>query len=179
VPAGLTRDTLLGGALALWQPKRGYRVNVDAVLLAHFAADGARAGRVVDLGAATGAIGLLLHRLGAARRLELVEREPMLAALARRNLEEAGATGDVHVRDLERAGLPPSLAGAADLVTCNPPYFEPGAARPRRERLSREARSGALAPFVRAARLALSGKRARGLRVSGALARSALRRRAR
>src|SRR5262249_22684684 len=44
---GLTEDTLLGGRVRLLQPARGYRVAVDAVLLA--AAVGASAGeRVLD-----------------------------------------------------------------------------------------------------------------------------------
>src|SRR5690606_34260915 len=49
--AAVTRDTLFGGQLHLTQPARGYRTNVDALLLAHFAALPGRAQLAVDLGA--------------------------------------------------------------------------------------------------------------------------------
>jgi tRNA1(Val) A37 N6-methylase TrmN6 len=33
----LTHDAIFGGKVRFWQPARGYRVNVDAVLVAAFA----------------------------------------------------------------------------------------------------------------------------------------------
>ena len=55
----LTEDALLGGRVRLLQPPRGYRVAVDAVLLAA-AVDAAAGERVLDLGAGVGAVGLCL-----------------------------------------------------------------------------------------------------------------------
>ena len=55
----LTEDALLGGRVRLLQPRRGYRVAVDAVLLAA-AIDAAAGERVLDLGAGVGAVGLCL-----------------------------------------------------------------------------------------------------------------------
>ena len=55
----LTEDMLLGGRVRLLQPRRGYRVAVDAVLLAA-AVDAAAGERVLDLGAGVGAVGLCL-----------------------------------------------------------------------------------------------------------------------
>ena len=53
-----TDDTLLNGKVALRQPARGHRAGTDAVLLA--AASGIASGdRVLDIGAATGAVGLM------------------------------------------------------------------------------------------------------------------------
>src|SRR5258708_37146994 len=50
-----TLDSILGGALRLYQPRRGYRFSVEAVLLARFAA--ARpAARVLELGAGCGVV---------------------------------------------------------------------------------------------------------------------------
>ena len=54
-----TEDALLGGRIRLLQPPRGYRVAVDAVLLAA-AVDAAPGDRVLDLGAGVGAVGLCL-----------------------------------------------------------------------------------------------------------------------
>jgi tRNA1Val (adenine37-N6)-methyltransferase len=158
-PAEVTTDALFAGALSLRQPRRGYRVNIDALLLAAFAAQ-ARAFRLaVDLGAGVGAVGLSLGFSGSAKRVVLLEREPELVVLARENLASNGLVGDAEVSDLERSGLPRELRQRADLVVCNPPFFPPRSGTPSTR--ARTARSGALEPFVLAARAALAGPRAR------------------
>lgn len=154
-----TTDGLFAGALLLDQPARGYRVNVDALLLASFAAT-RQASLCVDLGAGVGAVALALHHLGTVKRIELVEVEAELARLAEFNLQRAGATGAVHRADLA-SGLPRALRQRADLVVCNPPFFEPSQARSARERLTSVARVGSLSPFLRAASGALKGTRGR------------------
>jgi tRNA1Val (adenine37-N6)-methyltransferase len=178
-----TQDALFGGSVVLFQPPRGagYRTNVDALLLAAFAAatspamcmpetpgrpDDARSADAMrrptpvayDLGAGVGAVGLSLLRLGAARQVVFVEIDETPAALARRNLDANGWTemGEVlhaDVRDVARA-----RQGDATLVVCNPPYVSPGRGRvaPSEER----ARMGELPLFVEAARQ-LAGRRAR------------------
>lgn len=155
----VTTDALFSGALPVRQPKRGYRINVDALLLAAFAARSRRARLTVDLGAGVGAIGLVLGHLGAAAHVVLVERDPVLAELARVNLAENGLAGAAEVTDLERQGLPRALAQRAELVVSNPPFFPPAAGTPSAR--ARSARSGELAPFMRAAKHALAGPRAR------------------
>jgi tRNA1Val (adenine37-N6)-methyltransferase len=155
----VTSDALFAGALFVRQPKHGYRVNVDALLLAAFAAQGRRARLALDLGAGVGAIGLMLAHVGAAAHVVLVEREPELASLARDNLSANGCPGDAEVHDLEARGLPRGLVQRAELVVSNPPFFPPAAGTPSRR--ARSARSGELAPFVQAAKDALAGPRAR------------------
>ena len=158
-PLATTRDAIFGGRVALRQPARarGYRVNVDAVLLAAFAKRGRRARAAWDLGAGVGAVGLGLLHLGAAEHVTFVEIDPALGALAQGNLEANGWSdrGRVVVADVARAGA----AGSADLVVCNPPYVAPGRGRapsPARAR----ARAGPLDAFLDAARR-LAGRRAR------------------
>jgi len=159
VPAETTTDALFGGALGLRQPRRGYRVNVDALLLAAFAVETRSYRLAVDLGAGVGAVALALGFSGSVKRLVLLEREPELVALARENLAANALLGDAEEQDLERSGLPPALRQRAELVVCNPPFFPPSAGTPSTR--ARAARSGALEPFVRAARAALAGPRAR------------------
>lgn len=156
----VTRDALFAGKLSLVQPRTGYRVNVDSILLAAFAAQGRRAKLVVDLGAGVGVLALMLGHLGCAKSSVLVEPEPELAELARENLAANGLSGVVIERDLERSGLPPGLLQKADLVVCNPPFY-PAAAGTQAARAKKRARSGELLPFVRAARRALAGPRTR------------------
>lgn len=163
---GATHDTLFGGRLALAQPARGtgYRVNVDALLLADFARRGAggqtRAKVVVDLGAGVGAVALALLYWGAIERAILVENDPIAAALARANLDANGfrGQGEVFEGDVSRAAQ--AHRGEARLVVCNPPYFAPGQGRVARSAARGRARSGELGAFVDAAR-ALLGRRGR------------------
>jgi tRNA1Val (adenine37-N6)-methyltransferase len=170
-----TQDALFGGSVVLFQPRRGagYRTNVDALLLAGFAATPAAppsssrsAVRIslrpppiaFDLGAGVGAVGLALLRFGAARRVVFVEIDELSAAMARRNLDANGWTdrGEVvrgDVNDVARA-----RRGEAALVVCNPPYVAPG--RGRVPAAQARARSGNLTTFITAARQ-LTGRRAR------------------
>lgn len=138
-------------------------MNVDTLILADFAARlRPSAQRVVDLGAGVGALSIAFAHLGRARRCDLVERAPALAALAQLNLIAASIEGTVHVADLAGQGLPTSLRGKADVVVSNPPFFD-GASRGgeavRADDSRRAGRSGPLEPFLQAATLAM-GRRA-------------------
>jgi tRNA1Val (adenine37-N6)-methyltransferase len=167
-----TRDTLFGGRVVLRQPARkaGYRVNVDAILLAAFAAGALdrkirRARAAVDLGAGVGAVGLALLHLGGAEGVTMVEIDPSLADLARENAATNGWSERVIVRNRDVAEVTTLESGAADLVVCNPPYVAAGRGRApsahrRGAKWSGRGGGGALADFVDAARR-LVGRRAR------------------
>jgi tRNA1Val (adenine37-N6)-methyltransferase len=155
-----SQDALFGGRIALAQPARGegYRVNVDALLLAAFAARGRRARLAVDLGAGSGAVALSLLHFDAAERVVLVEIDAAASDAARANLEANGWQGRGEVLSCDARALPPRTG--ADLVVCNPPYVAPARGRlPRRPEVAR-ARSGDLSVFTQAARSAM-GRRAR------------------
>jgi tRNA1Val (adenine37-N6)-methyltransferase len=152
-----SHDTLFGGALVLHQPARGegYRVNVDAVLLAWFAGAPRRAKRAIDLGAGVGGVGLCLLYRDRADRILFVDRDRALLLFCKRNLEANGwrERGDVARVDLSnRVG---SWA-AADLVVCNPPYSQVGAGRA--PKLASAARVGDVEVFTRAARQVLGAR---------------------
>jgi FkbM family methyltransferase len=124
-----TEDALLGGRVRLLQPARGYRVAVDAVLLA--AAVEARAGeRVLDLGAGVGSVGLCLAVRVPGCAVVSIELQPELAALARRNaaLNVIEDRVQVHVHDIATT-LPADL-GTFDHVATNPPYLAAAVADP-------------------------------------------------
>lgn len=119
--AALTLDHILGGAVALWQPKVGYRAGVDPVFLA--ASIPALPGQsVLDLGCGAGAASLCLGRRVADLSLVGVERQGIYADLARRN---AGANNlDFEVVESDLAALPVDLRQRQfDHVMANPPYF--------------------------------------------------------
>lgn len=118
-----TLDAIGGDELRLLQHRRGYRFTLDAILLAGFALQsiGARPARhLVDLGTGSGVVGLLVTRRGGARRTTLIEVQPALASLARRNAALNDLEAEVIEADLRQPIL--SLAHSADLVVSNPPY---------------------------------------------------------
>lgn len=154
-----TTDTLLGGALRLLQPKTGYRVNVDSLLLVAFAGP-RRVERVVDLGAGVGVLGLLALERGLARRALLIEADPKLVALARENLLRGDFEGEARLFDLVRGKLGES---AVPLVLCNPPYYPAHSHRPAQSAAKAAARSGDVSPFLRAASASLARKTGRAL----------------
>ena len=126
-----TQDAFFGGRLTLVQPARGHRSGTDAVLLAASAPVGV-VGLIVDVGAGVGAVGLGAGLASPAADIALVEIDPALADIARRNLESAGRSGrgrvvcaDALVPAARRAA---GLAdGAAALVLTNPPFHAAGA----------------------------------------------------
>lgn len=124
----LSDDRLLGGRLRFFQPRRGYRVAIDPVLLA--AAVPAVAGeRVLDAGTGTGAAALCLARRVPGIDVVGLEREPDLLAVAARNV--AANPGLAPVRLIQGDLLDPDLAlpdGPFDHVMTNPPYHRRGSA---------------------------------------------------
>jgi tRNA1(Val) A37 N6-methylase TrmN6 len=131
MPEEIAEDTLLGGRVRLLQLRGGHRAGTDAVLLAA-ALSPAPGSTVLDIGAGTGAVGLMMAARLPGLKLALVEREPDLAALCRRNLGLNGLPGTVLEADiLEPASrrLPGLAAESADAVVTNPPFLEEGQAR--------------------------------------------------
>lgn len=119
-----TADRLLGGRVVFSQPAHGYRAAIDPVLLA--AAAGAPK-RALDLGCGAGAALLcLLARLPELQAVG-VERDPELAALARRNLaangfETRARVIQADIADFDETGF--------DLAMANPPFLEASRADP-------------------------------------------------
>lgn len=155
----ITNDALFGGALSLRQPARktGYRVNVDALLLASFAS-ARRARHAIDLGSGVGAVGLSLLHLGAAERLTMIEIEGALAELATLNADANGWSERAVAVTADVRTAAPDHRATADLVVCNPPYVPPG--RGRVPLVGRRAKVGELDAFLEAARV-VAGRRAR------------------
>lgn len=124
-----TENALLGGRVRLLQPGRGYRIAVDAVLLA--AAVEVRAGeRVLDLGAGVAAVGLCLAARVRGCTIVGIELQPALAALADRNAALNAAAGHVQTRVHDLADPLPGDLGLFDHVATNPPYLAAAVADP-------------------------------------------------
>ncbi|WP_170842526.1 tRNA1(Val) (adenine(37)-N6)-methyltransferase [Aureimonas jatrophae] len=122
-------DAFLNGRFHLWQSATGLRAGHDALLVAA-AVPAEAAGRAIDMGAGTGAVGFASALRAPALHVVLAEREPTLLHLLRRSVDTApeplGARLSVAEIDLlsrrperEEAGL---CDGAFDWVVTNPPF---------------------------------------------------------
>lgn len=129
-PAEPSEDGLLDGRVRLFQPRRGYRVAVDPVLLA--AAAPVSAGEsVLDAGTGTAAAALCLLWRVPACAVTGLERDPDLLTLARRGADANGTGGRLRLVEGDLLARPGPLAGAAfDHVITNPPFHPAGAATP-------------------------------------------------
>ena len=150
-----TLDAILGGAIKLIQPRRGYRFSVEAILLGRFVP--VRPGeRILELGAGCGVVSIMLAALHRPREVVAVEIQRALAAMIARNAAINGLDAVralcADIRDRRIGGL---ATGGFDLVIANPPFRAPRTGRESPNRGRRLARSGggaALADFVAASR---------------------------
>ena len=125
----VTEDALLGARVKLLQPKHGYRVAVDAVLLAA-AVDAHPGERILDLGAGVGAVGLCLATRVPGCRITGIELQDALVELAARNAALNGLADQVRTVRHDLALPPPADLGLFEHVSANPPYLPAAVADP-------------------------------------------------
>jgi len=130
IDEGFTEDRLLDGRVMLTQPTRGYRVAIDAVLLA--AATAASAGeRVLDLGTGVGASALCLAARVPGVVVVGLELQPELAMLAVGNAAANGLSERVTVMTGDvRQPRPPLAPWSFHRIMANPPYLRAGTHTP-------------------------------------------------
>lgn len=165
----VTDDAFLGDRLYILQPFSGYRAGIDAVLLAASVTNGPAAPTILDCGSGVGTVGLCVAVRCPDARVTLVEREPLLVDLARRNIDRnrlqarvSVVPGDV-TAPAQKPGAPPLPAESFDHVLANPPYHDDTGGTQARDPLKRASHampSDALDCWVRfAARVCRPGGR--------------------
>lgn len=128
----LTEDALLGGRIRIRQPAKGYRVNVDTLLLAATFDPRMNWGgcSFVELGCGVGVALVAIAKNHETKappvRLLGIERDPHYAALARENASANVATVEIIEDD---ALAMEWRRGSFDRVLFNPPYDYPGEGR--------------------------------------------------
>lgn len=119
-------DDLQLAGMRILQKEHGFRFGMDAVLLADFARVDAR-DHVADFGTGTGIVPLLLAGRGKAAHIDAFELQEDMVDMAGRSVLLNGLAEriSVHAAAVEEAdGL--IQPGKLDVITCNPPYGQPG-----------------------------------------------------
>ncbi len=123
----LSLDSICG--VRLYQRRNGYRFSMDSVLLAGFAVLTRRMKRVVDLGAGSGVVGLILAKRYPWTEVLLVEIQEGLLDLAAKNVGLNGLQRRARVLRADMSSPPRDLAEGFDAVVSNPPFRRPGTGR--------------------------------------------------
>lgn len=154
-PMETTEDALLGGKIRVRQPARGYRVNVDTLLLAAaMPATSTSMGPLIELGCGVGAALLAVARDHEARgpgvyRLVGIEQNPIYAKLARENVSLNGLDHCVRIVEGDALAPPDDLTGF-EKVFFNPPYDDPGEGRvPAPERRDAHVARGPIGDWIK------------------------------
>lgn len=158
IRADETVESLFGGGLRILQKKKGYRYTIDSILLTHFVELKERK-RLLELGAGSGVISLILAYRYPETRVTGIEIQEDLADMARRSVLLNGLEGRVEILhgDAGKADDFPN-ARSCDVAVFNPPYRKIGSGRinPRAEKaLARHEIAGSVAEFLRYAFQAL------------------------
>ncbi|MBN2894790.1 MAG: methyltransferase [Campylobacterales bacterium] len=132
--------------MQLYQKSDGYCYNSDSIFLYGFISRFNPKGRLLDVGAGCGIVGLLVARDFPKVSLEMIELQSDVAFLARKNAQVNGIDARVHEGDL----LAYEDGGGFDYIVSNPPFYHIGAHRSQNDAiaLARSSTSLALEPFV-------------------------------
>ena len=153
-----TLESLFGGRLQILQKKKGYRYTIDSVLLAHFV-EPKKGERILELGAGSGVISLLLAFRNPGVRVTGLELQADLADMAGRSISMNCLEGRVTIIQGDVRNTAELLESRSkDVVVFNPPYRKMGSGKlnPGREKaLARHEIAGSIADFLRAASYAL------------------------
>lgn len=113
-------DDLLWGGRHIIQNKKQFCFSIDAVLLAHYPRYRAN-WRVFDLGTGTGVMPLLLA--DKVKEIHALEINPVMASLAKRNVELNDLQDKIHVSQGDYRRIGELYARESfDCVIANPPY---------------------------------------------------------
>jgi tRNA1Val (adenine37-N6)-methyltransferase len=151
-----TLESLYGGRLKILQKKKGYRYTIDSVLLAHFVEPKKR-DRIIELGAGSGVISLLLAFRNPGVRVTGLEIQADLADMAARSVSINGLEGRVKMICGDARKAAEFLeTRSQDVAVFNPPYRKIGSVNPATEKaLARHEIAGSIADFLKAASHAL------------------------
>jgi len=126
---GWTNDTITlrgAGVVQISQPAKGHRFTLDSILLADFCRIKPQE-RVLEPGAGTGVISLLLAKKHPRSFFTAVEVQPQLVELCERNIIDNSLDGRVTVIAGNLRRLSKTFdQGSFNIIVANPPYIKEG-----------------------------------------------------
>jgi tRNA1Val (adenine37-N6)-methyltransferase len=142
---GCTTDTIAlrsAGVVRITQPAKGHRFTLDSILLADFCRIRPR-DRVLEAGAGTGVISLLLAKKHPHSAFTAVEVQPQLAGLCELNITDNSLDGRITViaQDLRRLSNKID-SSSFSIIVANPPYIQEGSGRTSPHAARQTARHG-------------------------------------
>lgn len=120
----ITHDSFLDGQVQICQPRHGYRVGTDAVVLAATIQN--RSGRLLDMGAGAGGVSLAVLNRHPGCSVTAVEKDQMSFDLLEQNIALNGHQKVMRAVRGDVLALPPMLKASFDHVFSNPPFHHPG-----------------------------------------------------
>jgi len=122
-------DSIISPEFKIFQPIKGYRVNIDTLILYDFALKYAK-GDVLEIGSSTGVISILLSKSSAVRKVIGVEIDQQSHKLAIKNAEINECKNKVEfingdINDFKKLFNPQSF----DTIVTNPPFIKHGTGR--------------------------------------------------
>lgn len=128
----VTTDHIFCRSVELTQPQDGYRFGSDAVLLA--ASINTKQGRLLDMGAGVGAVGLGAGWRHPELQITAVEKDPFLVQLLLYNIQQNHMDGRIRALAGDVSALPVLLHNSFDHVVANPPFHQATGTRPPNKR---------------------------------------------
>ena len=114
-----TVDTVLDGAVKIFQPVNGFRFGTDSILLAKFVGK-KRCQRVLEIGAGSGVISAILKKAYGFKSIDAVEYQENMYNCLVKTVNENGFDGSINPILSDIRNFKPKWH--YDLIVSNPPY---------------------------------------------------------
>ena len=121
----ITKDSIFNGAIKLYQPKQGYRIAIDPIVLASVV-NIKKGQTVLDVGCGVGTISLILKYLDKSQLITSIDIDPIMTDLCKRNAKLNKLNLDVINHGVDADFL---KNRCFDCVVTNPPFYDPDSFR--------------------------------------------------
>jgi tRNA1(Val) A37 N6-methylase TrmN6 len=127
--ADFTEDSIMNGRIKLLQPKVGYRVAIDPIVLAHFV-DVKPHQKILDVGCGVGTVSLILKSKEKLAQITAIDMDEKMCCVCQQNSLINSLDIEVKNVAIENINREPSLKNRLfDQAVMNPPFFKKNSSR--------------------------------------------------
>lgn len=139
-----TEDLILNGKIKLYQPKRGYRVAVDPILLASMVELKSKQ-TILDVGCGVGTISLILKYMDNSQTITGIDVDSVMTELCEKNSKE----NSLPLNIVNSPICSPLLKSKNfDTVVTNPPFYNPESFRSSEKKLTANFETASLKSWI-------------------------------